>query len=163
MRDRERWRGIGGTTTGDDARTQSRMSVVRVVPLPRHVHAGRHRPVRSKKKTERLTVSSGVQFPGGIPDFPFDANLRRPRSVVNSTARRTGPDTPALNQQTWFCNRYSGKNTIMNAMGVTAPVRAQAAAMPTAPQAAASPTEKKNAGDNAGEECPGCENNIQTD
>lgn len=100
-------------------------------------------------------MSSGVQFPGGIPDFPFDANLRRPRSVVNSTARRTGPDTPALNQQTWFCNRYSGKNTIMNAMGVTAPVRAQAAAMPTAPQAAASPTEKKNAGDNAGEECPG--------
>lgn len=34
---------------------------------------------------------------------------------------------------------------------------------PTAPQAEASPVEKKNAGDNAGEECPGCENNIQTD
>ena len=45
-------------------------------------------------------------------------------------------------------------DSIMNAMGVTAPVRAQAAA---------SPAEKKNAGDNAGEECPGCENNIQTD
>lgn len=49
----------------------------------------------------------------------------------------------------------------MNAMGVTAPVRAQAAAMPTAPQAAASPTEKKNAGDNAGEECPGCDSNAR--
>lgn len=52
-------------------------------------------------------------------------------------------------------------DSIMNAMGVTAPVRAQAAAMTTAPQTTASPAEKKNAGDNAGEECPGCDSNAR--
>lgn len=43
-------------------------------------------------------------------------------------------------------------DSIMNAMGVKAPTT-----MTT------NDAEKKNAGDNAGEECPGCENNIQTD